>query len=144
MPMLMTPHYWQLFAAYIQRPDLLLLPLLINRIQEWCNHWCVVLNPNKTKVLVVSRSMTLNPRHGDLVQSGVSICVSFNLDVRGVKFDSRLSAHLRRICARDCLWCLSKNRYFEVGDVCLCGHLYVASLLYYAIIFPIVEYCSPV
>ena len=24
-------------------------------IQEWCNHLCMILNPNKTKALVVSR-----------------------------------------------------------------------------------------
>ena len=29
------------------------------RIQEWCNHWCMILNPNKTKALVVSRSRTV-------------------------------------------------------------------------------------
>ena len=28
------------------------------RIQEWCNYWCMILNPNKTKGLVVSRSRT--------------------------------------------------------------------------------------
>ena len=76
MPMLMTPHYWQLFAS--QQTDLLLLPLLINRglarIQEWRNHWCTILNPNKTKALVVSRSRTVNPSHGDLVLSGIFIC----------------------------------------------------------------------
>ena len=43
------------------------------KIQEWCNHWCMILNPNKTKALVVSRSRTVNPPHGDLVLSGVSI-----------------------------------------------------------------------
>ena len=32
------------------------------RIQEWC----MILNINKTKALVVSRSRTLNPPHGDL------------------------------------------------------------------------------
>ena len=26
------------------------------RIQEWCNHWCIILNNNKTKAFVVSRS----------------------------------------------------------------------------------------
>ena len=31
------------------------------RIQEWCNHWCMILNPNKTKALVVSRSKNVNP-----------------------------------------------------------------------------------
>ena len=35
------------------------------RIQEWCNHWCMILNPNKTKGLVVSRSRTVFPPHGD-------------------------------------------------------------------------------
>ena len=37
------------------------------RIQEWSNHWCMILNPNKTKALVVSRSRTVNPPHGKLV-----------------------------------------------------------------------------
>ena len=43
------------------------------RIQEWCNHWCMILNPNKTKTLVVSKSRTDNPPCVDLVSSGVSI-----------------------------------------------------------------------
>ena len=29
------------------------------RIQEWSNHWWMILNPNKTKTLVVSRSRTV-------------------------------------------------------------------------------------
>ena len=37
------------------------------RIQEWCYHWCMILNPNKTKTLVVSRYRTVNPPHYDLV-----------------------------------------------------------------------------
>ena len=61
------------------------------RIEEWCNHWCMILNPNKTMALVVSRSRTVNPHHSDLVLSGVSICASPNLDVHGVKFDCRLT-----------------------------------------------------
>ena len=41
------------------------------RIQEWGNHWCMILNPNKTNAWGGSR--TQNPPHGDLVLSGVSI-----------------------------------------------------------------------
>ena len=26
------------------------------KIQKWYNHWCLIVNPNKTKALVVSRS----------------------------------------------------------------------------------------
>ena len=31
------------------------------RVQEWCNHWCMIPSANKTKALVVSRSRTVNP-----------------------------------------------------------------------------------
>ena len=61
------------------------------RMQEWCNNCCMILNPNKNKALVDSRSRTVNPPHGDLVLSGVSICASPNLDILRVKFDSRLT-----------------------------------------------------
>ena len=37
------------------------------RIQECCNHWCLILNPNKTNAFVVIRSKTVNHPHGDLV-----------------------------------------------------------------------------
>ena len=72
LPMKMIPHHWQLFAN--QQTDLLLLPPF-NRdlaiIQEWCNHWCIILNPNQTKALVVSRSKTVSLNHGDSVLSVV-------------------------------------------------------------------------
>ena len=94
-------------------------------MQEWCNHWCILLNPNKTKVLEVSRSRTVNPQYGGLVLSGHSDCASPNLEILGVKFASRLMFEV----AWYCLSCLSKNWNFEVGEACLCGHLCVASLL---------------
>ena len=89
-PMLLTLNHLQLFAGL--QKDLLLLPPLINRdvarIQEWCNHWCMKLNPNKTSALLVSRSRTVNPLQGNLVLSVVSICTCPNLDNLGVKFDT--------------------------------------------------------
>ena len=30
------------------------------RIQDWCNHWCMILNPNKAMALVVSGLMVLS------------------------------------------------------------------------------------
>ena len=46
-----------------------------------------------------SRSRTVNPPHGDLVLSGVFICVSPNFDILDVKFDSRFTFenHVRGI-----------------------------------------------
>ena len=31
-------------------------------IQEWYNLWCIILNPNKTKALAVSRYRAVSPR----------------------------------------------------------------------------------
>ena len=71
-------------------------------IQELCNHMCMILNPNKTMVLVISRSRTVNPAHGEVVLSGVSFHSGPNLDVLGVKFDSKLTFedHVRGIVSR--------------------------------------------
>ena len=63
----------------------------LTKIREWCSHWCMILNPNKTKVLVVNRSRAVNPPSGDLVLSGVSIRASPNLDILGATFDSKLT-----------------------------------------------------
>ena len=61
------------------------------RIQEWFNHWCMILNPYKTKALVVSRSQTVSLPHVDLVLYGVCVRAIDNLDILGVKFDSKLT-----------------------------------------------------
>ena len=52
--------------AVVRKPaDRPAVDALINRdlarIQEWCNHWCKILNPNNNMALVVSRSRTVNP-----------------------------------------------------------------------------------
>ena len=62
----------------------------------------MILSPNKTKALVVSRSTTVNHPQGDLVLCGVSICVSPNLGILGVKLDNRLAFedHVRGIVFR--------------------------------------------
>ena len=62
----------------------------------------MILNPNKTKTLVVSRSRTGNPPHGDLVLHGVLIYASPNIDILVMNFDSKLSSenHVRGIISR--------------------------------------------
>ena len=98
-------------------------------IQEWCNHWCMVLNPDKTKALVVSRSRTANPPHGDLVLSGVSICACMNLDILGVKFDSRhtFEDHVRGIVSSVCQR-ISILRLVHLSCFVVTMHLFSQSL----------------
>ena len=106
------------------------------RIQEWCNHWCIILNPNKTKALVVSRSRTVNPPHGDLVLSGVSIRDSPNLDILCVKFDSKLTIeyHVRGIVSRV---------FQRIGILRLVKRIFVDTCVllrcYFAFFLPILE-----
>ena len=97
------------------------------RIQVWCNHWCMVRNPNKTKDLVVIRSRTVYPLHGDLVLFwGFHLCWA---QPRHSWREVWQQAHLRRPRAWYCLPCLSMNWYFEFGETFLRGQLCVASLL---------------
>ena len=98
----------------------------------------MILNPNKTKALVVRRTRTVSPPHGNLVLSGVSIRASSNLDILGVKFDSRLTFedHVQGIVS-----CVSLSWYSEYGK-----RIFVdTSVLlrcYFAFVLPILEYYS--
>ena len=68
----------------------------------------------------------------DLILSGISIRASPNIDIHGVRFDSKLTfeVHVRGIVYS----CLSENCYFEVG---------VLLRFYYPFVLPILEYCPP-
>ena len=100
----------------------------------------MILNHNKTKALVVSRFRTVNPPHGDLVLSGVSIRASPNLDILGVKFDNKLTFddHVRGIVFRVS---------HRIGILRLVKRIFLdTSLLlryYSAFVLPVLEYCSP-
>ena len=87
---------------------------------------------------MVSRSRTVNPPHGDLVLSWVSICASPNLDILGVKFED----HSKTICV--VLSIVSP----EFGILILVKRVFLdTSVLlrcYYAFGLPILEYCSSV
>ena len=54
------------------------------RIQERSNYWCMIQNLNKIKDLVITRSETVSPPHGDSVLSRVYIQASSNLGILGV------------------------------------------------------------
>ena len=129
------PAYRRAVAAYIY------LYRDLDRIHEWFNPWCMILNRNKTKALVVSRSWTVSHPHGDYVVSGVSIRASSNLDILGVKFDSRLTFedHVRGIVSR-----VSQI----IGILRLVKRIFLDTSLslrcYFAFVLPILKYCSPV
>ena len=83
----------------------------------------------------------MNPPHGDLVLSGVSIYDSPNLDILGVKFDSRLTFedHVRGIVS-------SVSQRIDI--LRLVKRVFVGTSVflrcYYAYVLRILDYCSPV
>ena len=88
----------------------------------------MLLNPNKTKSLVVNRSRTASPPHGNLDLSEVSIRASPNLDILGVKFDSKVTfeEHVRGIVFR----VTQRIGILRLVKRYICGHLRVTSLLF--------------
>ena len=97
----------------------------------------MILNPNKTKALVVSRPFTVNTSHDDLVLSGIFICTSPNLDVLGVKFDNRLifENHVRgivfRFSPRISIFRLVKRVFMDTSELLRCYYAFVLQILEY-------------
>ena len=88
---------------------------------------------NKTKALVVSISRTVSPPHGDLVLSGVSIRASPNLDIIGVKFESKLI--VSHVSQRIGILRMVKLIFVDIS---------VLLRRYFEFVLPILEYSSPV
>ena len=84
---------------------------------------------------MVSRSRTVNPPHGDLVLSGVSSCACPNLNILGVKFDSRLTFedHVRGIVTRVSqkigILKLVKRVFVETSVLLRCYYAFVLPIL---------------
>ena len=105
-PMQKSPLYWQLFARQLLT-DLLLLPPLAGT-------WLVFRDSSLINLRLLSlvdpglRTLT----HGGLLMTGVSICARPNLDIRGLKFDSKLKFeyHVRSIVSRVLLWITISQR----------------------------------
>ena len=95
----------------------------------------MILNLNKNKYLVISRSKTVNPLHGDLVLSGVSIRESPNLDTLGVKFDSNLiildhvCSIFSRVFLRIRILRLVKRIYVDTYVLLRCNYAFVLQSL---------------
>ena len=111
------------------------------RIQEWCNHWDMILNPNNTKALVIRRSRTVNLPLGVLVLSGISIRDSRNLDIRYVKFyrkltfEDQLHGIVSHVSQRIVILRLVKRIFVDSSVLLRC---------YFSFVLPILEHCSRV
>ena len=112
----------------------------LEQISLWCDRWMMKLNPSKTKTLIISRSRTVSPVHGDLILNGTILKVSDSLVILGVNLDSKLTFeyHIRSVAssaARSMGIVRRAIKIFDTKEVLTtCFRAYVLSRL---------EYCAP-
>ena len=101
----------------------------------------MILNSNKIKASVVSRSRTVNPPLGDLLLSLVSIRASTILDNLGVKFD-------RKLTFEELVLCVVPRVSQRIGILRLVKRIFsdtsVLLSCHFAFVLPILQYYSPV
>ena len=111
------------------------------RIGDWCKRWGMLVNPLKTKALVISRSRTLMPIFPNLVLDGTVVERVTELKVLGVVLDAKLSfeGHIRSIAAS-----ASSKLGIMRKALCLVGDPVLVLRYLWSFLLPVLEYCSPV
>jgi len=110
-------------------------------ISDWCSRWGMLVNPSKTKGMLISRLRTVEPLFPDFVIDGVAVEMVSELKVLGVILDSKLTfeKHVRSVAAsasrRVGILRKTMGIYRDVAVVAKC---------FWAFLLPVLEYCSPV
>ena len=110
-------------------------------ISDWCSRWGMLVNPSKTRGMLISCSRTVEPLFPDLVVDGTVVEMVSELNILGVILDSKLAfeKQVRAIAASASRRvgilrkAMSVSRDFTVVAKC-----------FWASILPVLEYCSPV
>jgi len=111
------------------------------RVSDWCSLWCMKLNTDKTKTMLVSRSRTVNPPAPALYLDGVELKNVKSLVILGVTFDSKLTfeEHLRLV---------SKSVSQRIGILRKSWKVFRDSQVllrcFNCFLLPVLEYCSAV
>ena len=138
--MLMTPHYGQFFCKPGDRSAIATsLNWDLVWIHEWCNHWFLILNPNKIKALVVSRSRTVNPPYGDKMS-----CPAFPFVLvttfTFLAWSLTANSHLKTMCVVLSLMSLEQLVFWGWWNVSFWTPVFLHC--YHAFVLLIFEYCS--
>ena len=113
----------------------------LERVGKWCTLWGMVINPSKTKALVVSRSRTAVPGFPDLLLGGVVVDLVDDLKILGVTIDKKFSfeKHLRSVAA---------SAASKLGIMRKALRLFndqsLVARCFWSFLLPVLEYCSQV
>ena len=86
-------------------------------ISDWCSRWGMLVNPSKTRGMLISRSRTVEPLFPDLLIDGSAVEMVSQLKILGVILDSKLTfkKQVRAIAASICL---DEGWHLEEDDEC--------------------------
>lgn len=110
-------------------------------ISRWCHTWNMKLNIAKSKCMCISRSRSPFPQHEPLHVDGIALNDVDELDILGVKFDSKLTfeSHIRSlVTAASQKLGIMRKAYATFNDPS------VSATCFRSFILPALEYCAPV
>ena len=84
-------------------------------ISDWCSRWDMLVNPSKTRGMLISR--TVEPLFPDLVIDGSVAEMVSELKILGVILDSRLTCE-KQVRANYCCHWLDEGWHFEEDNEC--------------------------
>ena len=102
----------------------------LSAISDLCSRWGMLVNPSKTRRVLISRSCTVEPLFPDLVVDSTVVEMVSELKIMGVILDSKL-AFEKQVRAK----AASASRRVGILRKTIC---------FWAFILPVLEYCSPV
>ena len=110
-------------------------------ISDWCSRWGMLVNPSKTREMLISRSRTVEPLFPDLVIDGSIVEMVSELKILSVILDSKLTfekqvrANAASASMRVGILRKTMSVFRDVAVVAKC---------FWVFILPVLEYCSPV
>ena len=110
-------------------------------ISDWCSRWGIMVNPSKTRGMLISRSRTVEPLFPDLLIDGSVVEMVSELMILGVILDSKLMFEKQVIA-------IAASASMRVGilrkTMSVFRDVAIVANCYWAFILPVLEYCSPV
>ena len=112
-------------------------------ISDWCSRWGMLVNPSKTRGMLISRSRTVYPLFPDLLIDDSVVEMVSELKILGVILDSKLTfeKQVKAII-------IAASASMRVGilrkTMSVFRDVAVVAKCFWAFILPVLEYCSPV
>ena len=110
-------------------------------ISDWCSRWGMLVNPSKTRGILIYRSRTVEPLFPNLVVDGTVVEKVSELKILGVILDSKLAFEKQ---VRAIATSVSRRVGILRETMSVFRDVAVVAKCFWAFILPVLEYCSSV